>query len=70
MPRDEIVNAIMLVLANEISTPLDDLVPKVARIFKYQHTGRKIQDAIKQQVNRLKRNRKIIDSQLGLRLSN
>jgi len=66
--RDEIHNAISLVLVKEISTPRTELVPKVARIFGYQHTGKKIQNRIKEQIAYLLRVKIIRESSFGLEL--
>ena len=67
--KDEIHNAISLVLVKEISTPRIELVPKVARIFGYQHTGKKIQNRIKKQIAYLLRVKKISESSFGLELN-
>jgi len=67
--RDEIDNAISLVLVKEISTPRTELVPKVARIFGYQHTGKKIQNRIKKEIAYLLRVKKIRESSFGLELN-
>ena len=67
--RDEIHNAILLILLKEISTPRTELVPKVARIFGYQHTGKKIQNRIKKQITYLLRFKKIRESSFGLELN-
>ena len=67
--KDEIHNAISLVLVKEISTPRIDLVPKVARIFGYQHTGKKIQNRIKKQIAYLLRIKIIRESSFGLELN-
>lgn len=66
--RDEIHNAISLILSKEISTPRIELVPKVARIFGYQQTGKKIQGRIKKQIAHLLRNKVITESPFGLEL--
>ncbi len=68
--RDEIHNAISLVLSKEISTLQAELVPKVAHIFGYQHTGKKIQDRIKKQIAYLLRTNKITETSFGLELIN
>jgi very-short-patch-repair endonuclease len=68
--RDEIDNAILLVLVKEISTPRTDLVPKVARIFGYQHTGKKIQTRIIKEITYLLRIKKIRESSFGLEVIN
>ena len=67
--RDEIDNAISLVLVKEISTPRTELVPKVARIFGYQHTGKKIQNRINKEIAYLLRVKKIRESSFGLELN-
>ncbi|MEK0337285.1 MAG: DUF3320 domain-containing protein, partial [Nitrosopumilus sp.] len=67
--RDEIHNAISLVLVKEISIPRTELVPKVARIFGYQHTGKKIQNIIKKEIAYLLRVNKIRESSFGLELN-
>jgi very-short-patch-repair endonuclease len=64
----EIHNAIILVICKEISTPRIDLVPKVARIFGYQHTGKKIQNRINKQIEFLFQSKKIRETTLGLEL--
>ncbi len=69
VPRDEIHNAISLVLAKEISTSWIELIPKVARIFGYQHTGKRIQDRINKQITYLLRIKKIKKSTFGLELN-
>ncbi len=58
----------MLVLSKEISTPRAEIVPKVARVFGYQHTGKKIQEKIKKQITSLIKNKKISDSTFGLEI--
>jgi len=68
--RDEICNAVSLTLSKEISTPRVELVPKVAHIFNYQHTGKKIQYRIKKQISYLLKNKKIKETSFGLELIN
>lgn len=65
---DEIQNAIMLVLSKEISTTREELVPKVASVFGYQHTGKKIQEHIKKQITCLLREKKINITAFGLEI--
>jgi superfamily I DNA and/or RNA helicase/very-short-patch-repair endonuclease len=67
--RDEICNAISLTLSKEISTSRIELVPKVAHIFGYQHTGKKNQDRIKKQISYLLRSKKIRETSFGLELN-
>ncbi|MEK0369194.1 MAG: DUF3320 domain-containing protein, partial [Nitrosopumilus sp.] len=67
--REEIQNAINLVLSKEISTPCEELIPKVARVFGFQHTGKKIQDHINKQITYLLRNKTIFNSSYGLQQS-
>ncbi|MBC8174762.1 MAG: DUF3320 domain-containing protein [Candidatus Marinimicrobia bacterium] len=67
---DEIQNAVSLALSKEISIPIKELIPKVARIFGYQHTGKKIQDYIKKQIAYLLRTNSIKETSFGLELVN
>lgn len=67
---DEIQNAISLALSKEVSIPFEELVTKVARVFGYQHTGKKIQDYIKKQITYLLRTNSIKETSFGLELVN
>lgn len=66
IPKDEIQNAIMLVLSKEISVPREELIAKVARVFGFQHTGKKIQDHVSKQITFLLRRKIIFNSPYGL----
>ncbi len=66
IPKDEIQNAIMLVLGKEISVPREELIAKVARVFGFQHTGKKIQDHVSKQIMFLLRRKIIFNLPYGL----
>lgn len=66
IPKDEVQNAIMLVLGKEISVPREELIAKVARVFGFQHTGKKIQDHVSKQITFLLRRKIIFNSPYGL----
>jgi len=68
--NDEINNAIILILSKEISIPRIELLPKVARIFGYQHTGKNIQDRVKKQITFLLRSKRISETSFDLELVN
>ncbi|MFA5728351.1 MAG: DUF3320 domain-containing protein, partial [Candidatus Neomarinimicrobiota bacterium] len=66
--RDEIKNTILLVLSKELSVPRNEIIPKVAHLFGFQHTGKKIQDHIKKQITHLLRNKYITETDFGLEI--
>lgn len=66
---DEVENSILLALSKEISIPREELIPRVARVFGFQHTGKKIQDHIKKRIASLLRRNIIYNSSFGLKIS-
>ena len=66
---EEIRNAILLVLIKELSVPKEELIPRVARVFGFQHTGKKIQLHLKKEISHLLREKKISDSPYGIKIS-
>jgi very-short-patch-repair endonuclease/DNA polymerase III delta prime subunit len=69
IPPEEIRNAVMLVIRKETSINRQELIPKAARIFGFQHTGKKISNRIKNQVSKLLKEKRIVQSEYGLRHS-
>jgi hypothetical protein len=50
LPPEEVANAMLYILSQHISLPMDALIREVARLFGYQRAGQKVEQALRRGV--------------------